>query len=200
MWRSASCSVMSLRANIPLPPHQPALPLWYANVWIASSFSSALSCFIAKGESQECPLLVFFFRRGRKWKVSSEDVVTACGTDKHRWPLALPHSCRMEKAKVWLWLCSLSSRLKSLVWHWATQAFFIIDFTALYHRGSQGVCVCLCVYCGHHYFCVSLKKKKKSTNLYINQSINPYLHSTFQRKMQTAFHSWLIRSQANPNK
>lgn len=140
VWITASCLVTSLHANVSLLLRWQQFSFDMQMFWLDEfgSFSVALKPLHYRGR-------ICGMSSSRGFQIQQKSVIggrcVAGSANEYEWP-SLQHSqlsSSAEESGEGLWVCSDSSGLKSLGWHWATQAVFIIDFT-----GTVGI-RCCCV-------------------------------------------------------
>lgn len=143
VWVTASCLVTSLHANVSLLLRWQGFSFDMQMVRLQElrSFSTSLKRPLYRGRIRGMSSCCFQIQqksviRGMQWQRRQMSTNSL--------PLPLQRSqlsSRIEKSGEGLWICSGCSGLKSLGWHWAAQAVFIIDFT-----GAAGMrCFCVVV-------------------------------------------------------
>lgn len=139
IWITASGHVTSLHANVSLLQRWQQFSFDMQMIWLEvfRSFSMALKPLHHRGG-------IYGMSSSRGFQIQQKSVIRGrCGRVR-KWVrmASFQHSqlsSWMEKSVEGLWVCAQSSGLKSLGWHWAAQAVFIIDFT-----GTAGI-RCFCV-------------------------------------------------------
>lgn len=141
MWITASCLVTSLHANVSLLLRWQQFSFDMQMFWLEefSSFSVALKLLHYRGRI--CGMSSSF-----GFQMQQRSFIRGCCGRVCKWVrmTSLQHSqlfSWMEESGQGLWVCSDSPGLKSLGWHWATQAVSIID-----HARTVGMrCCCVVV-------------------------------------------------------